>query len=235
MTAPVSPYEIWARAARFAISAARPNQFPPADRPEVAFAGRSNVGKSSLLNGLLGRKNLARVSSTPGRTQLINFFDLAGRMYFVDLPGFGYARVSREVRASWRPMVEGYLTGGRDLKLVVVLVDIRRDPGDEERNLLDWLRYQGLAAQVVATKVDQVGRSQRHRRLKAIGQELGTGDLPLVHSARTGEGRPALWARVAEACGWAEERQGPGSEPVHPEASTSHPAARSNDQEDETS
>ncbi|MDY6852176.1 MAG: ribosome biogenesis GTP-binding protein YihA/YsxC, partial [Thermodesulfobacteriota bacterium] len=136
-TVPKIKYPI--RQADFIISAVQPEQFPAADRPEIAFAGRSNVGKSSLLNKLLLRRKLARTSRTPGRTQTINFFDVNGEMYFVDLPGYGYAKVPQAVQAAWGPMVEGYLDAPRDLRTVVVLVDIRRDPGGEEENLMDWL------------------------------------------------------------------------------------------------
>ena len=186
--------------AEFITSAVKPGQFPPPDRPEVAFAGRSNVGKSSLLNRLLGRKKLARTGSTPGRTQTINFFAIGEDLYFVDLPGFGYAKVPMSVKAAWRPMVEGYLTAPRDLRLVILLVDIRRDPGVEEINLLEWFDHQGQPFLVVATKVDKIKRGQRPARLKAIRQALGLAEPPLAFSAVAGDGRDDLWRRVMEAC-----------------------------------
>ncbi|MEW5721796.1 MAG: ribosome biogenesis GTP-binding protein YihA/YsxC [Thermodesulfobacteriota bacterium] len=187
--------------ARYVASAVRPGQYPPADRPEVAFAGRSNVGKSSLLNRLLGRRQLARTGATPGRTQTVNFFDVDGRLYFVDLPGYGYAKVPLEVRAAWRPMVEKYLTSNRDLRLVVLLVDLRRDPGTEEADLIGWLNGLGRPALVTATKADKVTRSRRKSRLEAIRKALGLAEPPVVFSAATGEGRSEVWRRLAGACG----------------------------------
>ena len=187
-------------AAEFVASAAKPAQFPEADRPEAAFAGRSNVGKSSLLNRLLSRRQLARISSTPGRTQTINFYDVDHKLYFVDLPGFGYAKVPLKVKAAWRPMVEGYLTSDRDIRLIILLVDIRRDPGREEADLLIWLDSLGLTAQVVATKADKVSRGQRRDRLEKIRLRLGLSDPPIAFSAITGEGRIEIWRRLDEAC-----------------------------------
>lgn len=187
--------------AAYLISAFRPDQFPPADRPEVAFAGRSNVGKSSLLNRLLNRRKLARTSNTPGRTQSINFFTIGADLYFVDLPGFGYAKVPLAVRAAWQPMVEGYIAAPRDLRLVLVLVDIRRDPGDEEKGLLAWLESQDIPYLVVATKSDKFSRGKGQQRLAAIRRELGLSAPPLAFSALSGEGREEVWAHLLQACG----------------------------------
>lgn len=181
-------------------SAARPSQFPPADRPEVAVTGRSNVGKSSLLNRLLNRKGLARTSRTPGRTQLINFFNVSNRLYLVDLPGFGYAQVPLAVRANWQPMVEGYLSAGRDLRLVWLLIDIRRDPGEQEANFLSWLAEHNLASQVVVTKADKMSRGQRPSRLASIRHMLSLAYDPMYFSATTGEGREELATCLAAAC-----------------------------------
>ncbi|MFH1092327.1 MAG: ribosome biogenesis GTP-binding protein YihA/YsxC [Pseudomonadota bacterium] len=191
--------------ARFLISAVAPDQFPLPDRPEVAFAGRSNVGKSSLLNRLLNRRNLAHTSRTPGRTQTINFFEVGRDMYFVDLPGYGYAKVPVSVRATWGPMVERYLTAPRDLRLVVLLVDIRREPGQEESGLIAWLESLGASCLPVATKADKVSRGQRPARLAAIEKRLGPGKRPLVFSAATGEGFNEVWQRIYAACGRARE------------------------------
>lgn len=185
----------------FLISAVRPDQFPPADRPEVAFAGRSNVGKSTLLNKLLKRRKLARTSKTPGRTQTVNFFDVNHELYFVDLPGYGFARAPVAVQAGWRPMVEGYLNAGRDIRRLVLLIDVRRDPGREEKELLAWLENRGLAALVVVTKADKVKRGRRGPRLSAIKKGLGLTETPLVFSALSGEGREEVWARLSAACG----------------------------------
>ena len=187
--------------AKFVTSAVRPTQFPGPDRPEIAFAGRSNVGKSSLLNRLLKRRKLARTGNTPGRTQTLNFFDVNGELYFVDLPGFGYAKVPLLVRAGWGPMVEGYLTAPRDLRALVLLVDIRRDPGVEEVDFLAWLDRQGLGYLVIVTKADKVSRGKRAARAAAIGRDLNLAHPPLVFSALTGEGREDIWHDLLGRCG----------------------------------
>lgn len=202
------------RRAEYLVSAVRTGQYPSADRPEVAFAGRSNVGKSSLLNNLLQRRKLARTSQTPGRTQTINFFDVNGELYFVDLPGYGYAKVPLAVRAAWRPMVDGYLSSDRDLRLMVVLVDIRRDPGVEEQDLIAWLEGRGVPSLVVATKVDKISRGRRSARLSAIGKTLGLTEPPVAFSALSGEGRPAVFARVLDACGLLPDPAREGGTPV---------------------
>lgn len=198
-TVPKIEYPI--RRAGFIISAVQPQQFPAADRPEVAFAGRSNVGKSSLLNKLLLRRRLARTSRTPGRTQTINFFDVNGEMYFVDLPGYGYAKVPQAVRAAWGPMVEGYLDAPRDLRTVAVLVDIRRDPGGEEEDLMAWLDRRGARPLIVVTKADKVARSKRRGRAEAIGRALGTFETPMIFSAVSGQGREDILDELLTVCG----------------------------------
>ncbi len=186
--------------ARFITSAARPDQFPLADRPEVAFAGRSNVGKSSLLNRLLASRKLARTSRTPGRTQTINFFEVAETIYFVDLPGFGYAKVPLAVRQAWRPMVESYLSAPRDLRAVVVLVDIRRDPPAEEQALLTRFNQHGPTPLLVITKADKLSRGRRQQRVAVISRALKVQTPPVVFSAMTGEGREDLWDKILELC-----------------------------------
>jgi GTP-binding protein len=198
---PLSDKGYQAPPSSYLISAFRAAQFPPADRPEVAFAGRSNVGKSSLLNRLLNRRKLARTSNTPGRTQSINFFEIGTAMYFVDLPGFGYAKVPMAVRAAWQPMVDGYISAPRDLRLVLVLVDIRRDPGDEEKGLLAWLESKDIPYLVVATKFDKLSRGKGNQRLAVIRKNLDLSDLPLPFSSLTGEGREEIWAHLRLACG----------------------------------
>jgi GTP-binding protein len=187
----------------FLVSAFRESQYPPADKPEVAFAGRSNVGKSSLINVLLNRKKLARTSSTPGRTQAINFFSVDGVFYVVDLPGYGYARVPLEVRASWGKMIERYLGGRGSLKAVVVIIDIRRGPGDMDRDLLRILERSGKKAIVVLTKADKLSRQQCRSRLNEIAGQLA-GEIegvPTLFSAKTREGRGEIWSKVLEAMG----------------------------------
>ncbi|MEW6266441.1 MAG: ribosome biogenesis GTP-binding protein YihA/YsxC [Thermodesulfobacteriota bacterium] len=205
MARPAAEFEARLAPARFVAGAAGPRQFPPAGRPEVAFAGRSNVGKSSLLNCLLNRRGLARTSKTPGRTQQINFFDVADWLYFVDLPGFGYAHVPLKVRAAWRPLVESYLSSRRNIRLVVLLVDIRRDPGGEERDLLAWLRMNRRPSLIVATKADKIPRGRRRARLEAVKKALDLAEEPIVFSSVSGEGREALRAGLFEACAGPEQ------------------------------
>src|SRR5437867_11960782 len=186
-------------AAEFVASAAEPAQFPAGDLPEIAFAGRSNVGKSSLLNALLGRKNLARVSQTPGRTRLLTFFHvtLASRgakgfpekFLFVDLPGYGYAKVAKSVQDQWGPMVEGYLSSRPPLRGVVLLTDIRRGE-DDEVNLVRWLGEQGVGLVAVAMKIDKLPRGQRLQALRE--RETFLGVPVIVGSAVTAAGQDVL-------------------------------------------
>ncbi|MEN0061017.1 MAG: ribosome biogenesis GTP-binding protein YihA/YsxC [Myxococcota bacterium] len=173
------------------------HELPEHGLPEVAFAGRSNVGKSSLLNSLMKRKNLARTSSTPGRTQAINLFQLGGTIVFADLPGYGYARVPDAVRRSWGPMIEAYLGERETLALVVLLVDSRRDVRAEEGELRFNLTQARIPTVVVATKVDKLKRSQRARQLATIRRDLHlpTGE-PIPFSTQTNEGRTALWDAI---------------------------------------
>ena len=189
------------REASFLTSAFQPGQFPPPDRPEVAFAGRSNVGKSSLINRLMERRNLARISSRPGRTRSINFFSVENTLYLADLPGYGFAAVSQEVRQGWKRLVEAYLTRRPNLKAVVVIIDIRRGPGGADLELLNWLRACKIRTIIVLTKVDKVSRGRAKQRVDLISQQLAEGGLdhPLTFSAKTGQGRGELWSRIQEA------------------------------------
>lgn len=186
-----------ARRADFLTSASDPRGFPPPELPEIAFAGRSNVGKSSLINAVVGVPGLARTSRTPGRTRLINWFRVEpprGRpLALVDLPGYGYARVSREMRQSWRPLIESYLSARRVLRAVVLLVDARRGGEDEERDLLEYLAEQEISAQVVLTKSDKLGKAQRRPAAMAVRRELGLARDPLLCSATSAEGLDDLW------------------------------------------
>ncbi|HTE46935.1 MAG TPA: ribosome biogenesis GTP-binding protein YihA/YsxC [Gemmatimonadaceae bacterium] len=161
--------------------------------PEIAFAGRSNVGKSSLLNKLVHRKKFARVSNTPGRTREVNFFKINGNFVFVDLPGYGYARVSKEKRAEWRPLIEGYLSGSPELRGIVQLLDARRDPTEDDRHMLDYLSEIGVPTIVALTKVDKLTAAQRVRRVDelCLALELEV-DQMIPFSAVTGEGRNEL-------------------------------------------
>jgi len=184
-------------AAEFLSSAERPEHYPQEGLPEAAFAGRSNVGKSSLINALVQRKKLARTSSTPGRTRAINFFRVNDQYMFADLPGFGYAKVSKAERGRWREMVETYLRTRAELRTVVLIMDIRRTPAAEEIDLIGFLTAQGLTPLLVATKADKLGKNQRLRPLKQTAEALGIPAANIVtFSAASGEGRDALWNRL---------------------------------------
>jgi len=181
------------KSAEFVKAAVKRDQYPPADLPEVAFAGRSNVGKSSLINCLLQRKKLVRTSRTPGRTQTLNFFLINQACYFVDLPGYGFAKVPEAVRAQWRPMVETYLTERKSLRGVVQIMDARRPPTVDDLQLWNWLRVQRIAAIAVLTKADKMSRGKNHPALLAASASLAVPVEELVlFSAVTGQGRQQL-------------------------------------------
>ena len=166
---------------------------PDPSLPEVAFAGRSNVGKSSLLNRLIHRKKFARVSNTPGRTREINFFKVNNAFIFVDLPGYGYARISKEKRAEWKPLIEGYLRMSPQLRGIVQLLDVRHDPTNDDRQMLDFLGELGVPTIVVLTKTDKLASAQRAKQVAEISTTLGLdGDQVISFSATTGEGRDEL-------------------------------------------
>jgi GTP-binding protein len=187
--------------ARFLAGAADPAHLPKLQHPEIAFAGRSNVGKSSLLNRLVGHRGLARVSKTPGRTQQINFFLIDDRVTCVDLPGYGFARVPLDVKEQWKHLVEGYLGGRKHLRAVVVLVDLRRGIGDEDATLLDYLRAQHTAAILVATKADKLGHNDRLRRVRELSESVaGNVGTVIICSAHSGEGMRDLWREIERRC-----------------------------------
>jgi GTP-binding protein len=166
---------------------------PPAELPEIAFAGRSNVGKSSLLNRLVHRKKFARVSNTPGRTREVNFFKVNGSFVLVDLPGYGYARISKERRAEWRPLIESYLRSTDQLRGVVQLLDSRHDPTADDQQMLDYLGEIGVPTIIVLTKIDKLTAKERQRQLAHIAGLIGVDDDQVVaFSATTGEGRNEL-------------------------------------------
>lgn len=179
-------------------SAFHPSQYPETSLPEVAFAGRSNVGKSSLINTLLRRKSLVRTSSKPGCTQMINFFNVNDSLYFVDLPGYGYAKVSKGTREKWGAMVEKYLQFRKNLKGVVLILDIRRMPTEGDLNLLEWFKYCKIPCLVVLTKADKLSRSKRLVQVKRISYELGINPEGVyVFSAKTGDGRNEVWKGIS--------------------------------------
>ena len=183
----------------FLKSAFQAGQYPPPEKPEVAFAGRSNVGKSSLLNVLVNRRKLARTSSTPGRTQAINFFCVNDCLYLVDLPGYGYARVPLKVKRAWGEMVETYLRSRSNLKAVVLILDIRRDPGPDEAGLLEWLDHYGIACIPVLTKSDKVSRNQAQAGARRISGALKPllKEPPILFSARTRAGKKEIGEKIA--------------------------------------
>jgi GTP-binding protein len=187
--------------AEFVKSAVEPSQYPDGLLPEVAFVGRSNVGKSSLINTLVGRKNLARTSNTPGRTQLVNFFMINKMLSFVDLPGYGYARVPLSIKKGWRAMVEGYLEGRNNLRLVVMILDIRREPSPHDDMLIEWLRGRGINVIFVLTKADKCSRSRVSAACRKIREHL---DVPheelFPFSAKTRSGTSEIWQAIERVC-----------------------------------
>ena len=168
--------------------------------PEFAFAGKSNVGKSSLINGLMNRKSYARTSSQPGKTQTINFYNINEQLYFVDLPGYGYAKVSMELRAKWGKMIERYLKKSEQLKLIFLLVDIRHEPSENDRDMYDWIVHNGFQPIVIATKLDKINRSQIAKQTKLIRTSLKMPKegILIPFSAETKQGRDEIWQRIEE-------------------------------------
>ncbi len=172
------------------------SKLPDNQKIEVAFAGKSNVGKSSLINALMNRKSLARTSAQPGKTQTINYYNINDELYFVDLPGYGYAKVSQETKEQWGRMVERYLRTSKQLKAVFLLVDIRHRPGENDRNMYDWILHQGYQPIVIATKLDKIKRSQLQKQLKEVREGLDAGkDTTIIpFSAETKQGREEIYA-----------------------------------------
>jgi len=181
----------------FVKSAVTPDQYPDTAYPEIAFAGRSNVGKSSLINALLNRKRLVKTSSTPGRTRLLNFFLVNQAFTFVDLPGFGYAKVPKSMRKSWKPMIENYLAARLQLKSVVLLMDIRRTPRQGETDLLSWLERYQIPLVLILTKCDKLSKTKQIKQLALISQNLEIAREQLIlFSAKTRQGRDIVWERL---------------------------------------
>lgn len=178
------------KSAEFVKSAAKPSQYPPAVLPEIAFAGRSNVGKSSLINTLLNRKRLVKTSATPGRTQLINFFNINHKFTFVDIPGYGYAKVPPSIKKRWGPMIETYIATRSTLRGVVLMIDIRRTPAADELNLLDWFKHYRIPFVLVLTKSDKLSKSKQKHRQDLIAKALSVSQENLiVFSAKSRQGR----------------------------------------------
>ena len=190
------------RSAEFILSASSPWQFPPPTLPEIAFAGRSNVGKSTLINSLLNRKKLVKTSSTPGKTQLINFFKINDKFHFVDLPGYGFAKVPENVRNQWQRLIEAYLQERESLRNVVLIVDSRHGPTAQDQQLKQWLDYYERPVLIVASKVDKLRRGQIQKNLKIIRQDLALDTTPLAHSSLEKGRREEIWKHLSP---WLEE------------------------------
>lgn len=171
---------------------------PDNQMPEIAFAGKSNVGKSSLINGLMNRKAYARTSAKPGKTQTINFYNINEQLYLVDLPGYGYAKVSVKEKEQWGKLIERYLHGSKQLKAVFLLIDIRHDPSANDKLMYDWIVSQGFEPIIIATKLDKIKRSQIQKQIKAVktGLDLLPGTTVIPFSAETKQGRDEIWELV---------------------------------------
>ncbi|MGN1184519.1 MAG: ribosome biogenesis GTP-binding protein YihA/YsxC, partial [Oliverpabstia sp.] len=182
------------------------SKLPSTGRPEVAFAGKSNVGKSSLINALMNRKSLARTSAAPGKTQTINFYNVNEAIYLVDLPGYGYAKASEEIKAKWGKMIEDYLHQSKEIRAVFLLIDIRHDPSENDKIMYRWILDHGYEPIIVATKLDKIKRSQVQKQMKAIRQGLqvvpGTQIIPF--SAQSKQGREEIWEIIDQLTGMAE-------------------------------
>lgn len=171
------------------------SKLPENTLPEIAFAGKSNVGKSSLINALMNRKSYARTSATPGKTQTINYYNINDAMYLVDLPGYGYAKVSENEKIAWGKMIERYLNQSKQLKAVFLLIDIRHDPSANDKMMYHWIVEQGFQPIIIATKLDKIKRSQVQKQVKAVktGLDLLPGTIVIPFSAETKQGREEIW------------------------------------------
>ncbi len=190
------------RSAEFITSAVKPSQYPQESVPEIAFAGRSNAGKSSLINALVNQKHLAKTSSTPGKTRLINFFMVNKAFYLVDLPGYGYAKVSHDERKHWKPMIEHYVASRKTLTGMVIISDIRRIPGIEEIELSRWLAYIDIPAIWVLSKADKLSKNEQFAQRQAVAKALSVSrDNLMVFSAKTRQGMDVLWEKLGRILG----------------------------------
>jgi len=197
------------KTAEFIISAVSPKQYPAGDLPEIALAGRSNVGKSSFINRMVNRKSLARTSQKPGKTQTLNYYLINDAFYFVDVPGYGFAQVSKSERASWGKMIETYLLERKQLKCVIQIVDIRHEPTADDRMMMDFLKYYQLSTIVIATKADKISRGKWNKHLKQIrdGLQLEKGTPLIPFSAKTGEGKEEAWQVIRQYIGVQDESE----------------------------
>jgi len=184
--------------AHFLTSAAQPSEFPPPSLPEIAVVGRSNVGKSSLINTLVGQDGLARTSRTPGRTRLVNWFVIDDRFHLVDLPGYGYAQVNQSMRESWRPLIENYLSERKSLAGVLLLIDIRRGVQDEELDFIPWLAQRDMPVVVALTKADKLAKNKRVLEIGRAKQALGVRKDPMTVSVLSNEGIDPLWRAIVQ-------------------------------------
>lgn len=185
------------------------SELPKNNKLEFAFVGKSNVGKSSLINALINRKALARTSSAPGKTQTINYYNINDELYFVDLPGYGYAKISEEIKVKWGKMIENYLHTSEMLSVIFLLIDIRHDPSVNDKLMYDWIIYNGLHPVIIATKLDKIKRSQVNKHLKAIRQKLGmeNEDIIIPFSSTTKQGRDDVWDLVEGVLNKPEDRE----------------------------
>lgn len=182
--------------------AVKREQYPTDQLPEVAFAGKSNVGKSSLINTMINRKALARTSQNPGKTRTINFYNVENQLYFVDLPGYGYAKAPKTEKEKWGKMIESYLLKRQELRSIILLVDIRHEPGENDIMMYEWLKHYGHNIIIVATKSDKIKRSQldKHKKMLATAFGLGKEDILLPFSSESKAGKDELWQIIEAAC-----------------------------------
>ena len=185
------------------------SKLPENTKPEIAFAGKSNVGKSSLINALMNRKSLARTSGQPGKTQTINFYNVNDLMYLTDLPGYGFAKVSQKEKEKWGQMIENYLHTSKQLRAVFLLIDIRHDPSANDRQMYEWMVYQGFHPVIIATKLDKIKRSQVAKQVKAIkvGLDVEPETIIIPFSAQTKQGREEIWDLMDEIIGYQAEQK----------------------------
>jgi GTP-binding protein len=180
------------------ISAVRPDQYPEDGLPEFALAGRSNVGKSSFINKMIGRKSMARISSKPGKTQTLNFYKIEEKLFYVDVPGYGYAKVAKTEREAWGKMIERYITGREELKAVIQIVDLRHPPSRDDIAMYDFMKHYEIPCIIIATKADKIpkGKWDKHKKIVRETLEMEKGDPLIVFSSETGLGKDAAWAEI---------------------------------------